>query len=191
MTDTRVAGICGSLGDESTTRIAVRTALDGAAEAGAEIELIDLRHYDLPVFDPDLETPAAADRLSEQLATADSIVLGTPTYHGSYSSPLKNALDYCGFDEFEHKTIGLIAVAGGRYPIPPLNHLREVCRSLNAWVLPKQTAVPRASSKTRDGRITDDELRDRLRSLGENVTRYAGVGRDTRTMPAGENVGAE
>jgi len=27
-------------------------------------------------------------------------------YHGSYSSTLKTALDYCGFEEFEDKTVG-------------------------------------------------------------------------------------
>jgi len=39
----RVAGICGSLRRESYTRMALRVALRGAEEAGAEAQLIDLR----------------------------------------------------------------------------------------------------------------------------------------------------
>lgn len=191
MTGIHVVGISGSLSDESATRVAVETALQGAESTGATTELIDLRHYDLPVFDPDEDTPTDAERLTERIESADAILLGTPTYHGSFSGSLKNTIDYCGFDEFEHKTVGLIAVAGGRFPIPPLNHLREVCRSLNAWVLPRQTAVPQASSNIESGKLTDGELVSRLRSLGEDSVTYAGVGTDERTMPAGENVGAE
>lgn len=191
MTEPRVVAVSGSLGDESTTRVALSTALAGAASAGADTAMVDLREYDLPVFDPDLDTPAEATRLAEEIAAADAILLGTPNYHGSYSAPLKNALDYCGFDEFEHKTVGLVTVAGGGYPIPPLDHLRAVCRSLNAWVLPRQTAIPRASSRIENGRVTDEEIEERLHRLGVDAVRYAGIGLADRSIPADENVGAE
>lgn len=191
MTDTHVAGVCGSLGDESATRVALQAALDGAVAAGATVDLVDLRHLELPVFDPDADEPPGATRLRDTLMAADAIILATPTYHGSYSSALKSALDHSGFDEFEHKTVGLVAVGGGRFPIPPLNHLREVCGSLDAWVLPRQVAIPRASSKVADGRLTDEELLDKLHALGADATAFAGVGRDRRSMPASENVGAE
>jgi multimeric flavodoxin WrbA len=41
----RLVAICGSLREESKTRIALRTALDAAADAGAETTLVDLREY--------------------------------------------------------------------------------------------------------------------------------------------------
>jgi NAD(P)H-dependent FMN reductase len=65
-------------------------------------------------------------------------------YHGSYSGVLKNAMDYCGFDEFEDTTVGLLAVSGGSFPTGALEHLRLVCRAVNAWVLPHQAAIPSA-----------------------------------------------
>jgi len=37
-------------------------------------------------------------------------------YHGPYSSPLKNALDYSGFDEFENTTAGLLGISRGKFP---------------------------------------------------------------------------
>jgi NAD(P)H-dependent FMN reductase len=49
-----VIGISGSLRDDSGTRIAVQRALDSAAGAGATTEHIDLRRWDLPLFDPDV-----------------------------------------------------------------------------------------------------------------------------------------
>jgi len=51
--DVRLVAICGSLREESKTRIALRTALDAAADAGAETTLVDLREYDLPPIDAD------------------------------------------------------------------------------------------------------------------------------------------
>ena len=43
----RVVGICGSLRKQSYTRMALKVALRGAEEAGAETRLIDLREYQL------------------------------------------------------------------------------------------------------------------------------------------------
>ena len=47
----RVAGICGSLRGGSYTRLALAVALKGAADAGAETQLIDLRDYQLAFCD--------------------------------------------------------------------------------------------------------------------------------------------
>ena len=46
-----VSGICGSLREGSYTRMALNIALLGAKDAGAKINLIDLRKYDLPLMD--------------------------------------------------------------------------------------------------------------------------------------------
>ncbi|PSQ35303.1 FMN reductase, partial [Halobacteriales archaeon SW_10_66_29] len=146
-----VAGVCGSLRDASYTRIALDHALQAAEDCGAPTTLVDLRGYDLPVFDTDHREAGDAARLQEDIQRADSVLLGSPMYHGSYAAPLKNALDYCGFDEFENTTVGLLAVAGGSFPTMTLEHLRSVCRALNAWVLPHQAAIPTASEKFENG----------------------------------------
>jgi NAD(P)H-dependent FMN reductase len=122
---------------------------------------------------------------------ADSILLGTPVYHGSYSAPLKNALDYCGFDEFEKKTVGLLCVAGGSFPITALDHLRSVCRSLDCWVVPHQAAIPRASSAFRGDELTDDSVRRRVTTLGKEAVQYAGITPDPASLESEENVGAD
>jgi NAD(P)H-dependent FMN reductase len=188
--DVHVAGVCGSLRAESCTRVAVETALDAAADAGATTELVDLREYELPVFDADAPDAGDAPALRQEIARADAIVLGTPMYHGSYSSPVKTALDYCGFDEFEDKTVGLLAIAGGSFPVTALDHLRSVCRALDAWVIPHQAAVPRASNAVADGHITDDGLAERVRTLGRQAVGYANIEPDPSSFESQENVGA-
>lgn len=191
MSETHVLAICGSRRDSSYTQKSLKVALDAAADAGANTELLDLREWELPVFDADAESAGDADAFRERIRGADSVLLGTPVYHGSFSAPLKNALDYCGFDEFEHTTIGLLAVAGGRFPITALEHLRTVGRSLDAWVIPHQVAIPRASSAYEDGELVDDELREWIGVLGREAVQYAHIEPDPASFESGENVGAD
>lgn len=185
-----VVAVCGSLRDASHTRDALRHALDAADELGAETDLLDLREFDMPVFDADDREPGDVPELKRRVREADAVLLGTPMYHGSYASPLKTALDYCGFDEFEGKTVGLLAVSGGSFPVTALEHLRSVCRAVDAWVLPHQAALPRASDKFVDGELTDEGLADRVATLGERAVQYANIEADPHTFESEENVGA-
>jgi len=189
--DTHVAAVGGSLREVSYTRLAAREVLDAAAARGATTDLIDLRELDLPVFDGDERDAGDADELTRRVRAADSVLLATPVYHGSYSSVLKNALDYCGFDEFENTTVGLLAVSGGAFPSPALDHLRIVGRAVNAWVIPHQVGLPRASRQFEDGVLVDESLRDRVDTLGERLVQYADIDPDPKTLEATENVGAD
>ncbi|WP_436902134.1 NADPH-dependent FMN reductase [Halovenus halobia] len=188
---THVAGLCGSLRDASYTRVALGHALDEAAAVGATTTLIDLREYELPVFDPDDRDAGDADRLQKALRDADSIILGSPMYHGSYSGVLKNALDYSGFDEFESTTVGLLGIAGGGFPTGTVEHLRSVCRALNAWVLPHQAVVPNASSQFEDGEFVDEKMAERVAVLGQRTVEYANIEPDPPSFRSSENVGGE
>ena len=112
-----VVAATGSLREESFTRLVLRHASNAAESVGASTELIDLRKLEIPLFDADDDEAGDAPHLMHCIREADSILLGASMYHGSYSSVLRTALDYCGFGEFENKTIGILAVFGGNFPI--------------------------------------------------------------------------
>ena len=188
-TDITVVGISGSRRSGSHTKTAVNTALATSESAGAQTELIDLRTTEVPPLDPDIEDPGDVAAITRRLRNADGIILGTPMYHGSYSGVLKNTIDHCGFDEFSDKTVGLLAVSGGRFPVSALEHLRSVCRSLNAWVLPYEAAVPQADSAVADGTITDEKLAERVERLGHRVVEYAVITPHQESFEGDENVG--
>jgi NAD(P)H-dependent FMN reductase len=190
MSQPHIVGVVGSLRDGSYTRVGVQRALTAASSAGANTEMLDLRELELPVFDADDRTTGDAEELTRTIREADALVLGTPVYHGSYSSVLKNALDYCGFDEFENKTVGLLAVAGGGFPITALDHLRSVCRALNCWVIPHQAAIPNAREHVSDGEIANDDIADRIERLGTEAVHYANIEPDPACLESTENVGA-
>jgi len=170
-----VVALCGSQRDESNTRQALERVLTAAEAQGATTELVDPAALELPVFDPDRTDAGDAPELRRRIRSADAVVLGSPMYHGSYASPLKTALDYCGFDEFDGTTVGLLVVSGGGFPTPALEHLRSVARAFDAWVLPHQVAIPNAHSAFEDGQLIDEDLAERIETLGTDLVAYAGV----------------
>lgn len=173
----RVVALCGSLRDESRTRIVVREVLDATREAGGKTDLLDLRSFRLPGVKSSPDAPTDADRLRRKVDDAHAVLLATPNYHGSYSGTLKTALDYCGREEFEGTTVGLLEVAAGSRSGSALVHLRTVSRTLHAWTLPTEVAVPDSHSLIADDGIEDDQLHQRVRRLGRALAEYANVAR--------------
>jgi NAD(P)H-dependent FMN reductase len=171
----RVAGLSGSRRRGSYTRMAVETALRGAAEAGVDTRLIDLREYDLLFADGGKEVTPHVEQLRREIREADGVILGTPEYHGSFSGVLKNALDLMGFDEFEGKMLGLVGVSGGAMgAFAALNSLRDIGRALHAWVVPEQASVPEAWKVfDESGQIKNKALEARLLEVGRQVARFA------------------
>lgn len=172
----RVIGICGSLRPGSYTRMALEVATQGAQELGAQTRILDLQDYDL-VFSDGRKTPypEGVQRLRSDVRAADGIIIGTPEYHAGMSGVLKNALDLMGFDEFGGKMLGLIGVSGGTMgAVNALNSLRAVGRSVHAWVIPHQVAIPQAWKVFDEvGNLIDDEYRQRLLEVGRQVARFA------------------
>ena len=71
----RVVGLGGSLRAGSTSRAALRTALEGAASAGAKTHLLDLRELDLPLYNPENDEPTAqAARVIESCYAAEALI---------------------------------------------------------------------------------------------------------------------
>jgi len=170
---TRIVAISGSRRDGSTTRAALRVALDAAADAGAETHLIDLGAVDLPLYHPDEETQGDSERLTRLVREADGVLAGSPVYRGSYSSTFKNFHDFCGADEYANTAVGLLATAGGGSYGGTLEHLRSTFRNVHAWTVPHEVGISGASSVVGADGIRDDNLRERTEKLGRVVVAHA------------------
>lgn len=177
MSSPSIVGLCGSLRDHSTTRTALRHTLEAAEDAGANTTLIDTRTADLPVYDGDEPEAGDALEIRDRVRQADGLILATPVYHATIASPLKVALDYCRRADLEDTTVGLLCTAGGRFYGPVFSHLRSIVQVLDGWALPEQVAIPNAGSAISGDTITDDELADRLVTLGEAIVAYARIDR--------------
>jgi FMN reductase len=176
-----IVGLGGSLAEVSTSRAALQLSLDGAAGAGAETMLLDLRELELPLYDPDDDQPtAAAARLLESCYAADGMLWSSPLYQGTISGAFKNALDWLhllgGRDPaFLHdKVIGLISAAGGTQGLQAINTMEFSTRALRAWAVPYVVPVAAAARVfDKDGRVHDAAVELQLRTLGGEVVRVA------------------
>ena len=174
----RVVGLCGSIRPGSYTHMALRIALQGAQDVGAETQLITLRDYQLIFCDgkeDESKYPDDVFRLREEVGSAQGIILGTPEYHGGFSGVLKNALDLMGFSELEGKMIGLIGVSGGALGAAnALSSLRTIGRAVHAWLVPEQAMIPEAyKAFDKDGNLKDKDLENRVKKVGQQVARFA------------------
>ena len=177
----KIVGLGGSLARVSKSRAALQLALEGAASAGAETTLLDLRELALPMYDPDDDEPgAAADRLIETCYSADGMLWSSPMYQGTISGAFKNALDWLhvlGAREppFLHdKVIGLISAAGGTQGLQAINTMEFATRALRAWDVPYVVPVAAAARVfDEDGRVHDEAVEVQLRTLGGEVVRVA------------------
>ena len=178
----RIVGLGGSLRAYSRSRAALAVALDGAAAAGADVELLDLRLLELPMFNPELEAnaPATVRTLLETCYEADGMLWSSPMYNGSVSGSFKNAIDWLHMlgsrdPAYLHdKVVGLISAAGGIQGLQVINTMDFSARSLRAWAVPYAVPVSGATITFGDsGEVEDELIAEQLRSLGAEVVRVA------------------
>jgi FMN reductase len=199
-----IIGLGGSLARDSRSRAALEVALEGAANAGARTQLLDLRELRLPMFSPEDVPTHAVDELIETCHAADGMLWSSPLYQGSISGALKNALDWLRLLQdreppFLHdKVVGLISAAGGTQGLQAINTMEFVTRALRAWAVPY--VVPVASAARvfdQAGEIQDQAVESQLRMLGSEVVRVAerfvaddSLHRATECQQAAERVAA-
>jgi FMN reductase len=177
----RIVGLGGSLASISRSRAALETALEGAATAGAETELLDIRQLGLPMYNPDDDEPTEdASRLIEACYAADGMLWSSPVYQGTISGAFKNALDWLHMlgerdPPFLHdKVIGLISAAGGTQGLQAINTMEFSVRALRGWAVPYVVPVA-AAARVFDpgGQIQDQAIELQLEALGAEVVRVA------------------
>ena len=65
----------------------------------AEVEVLDLNDYELPLFSVDIEKelgqPALAQAFIAKLGSADALVISFAEHNGNYSAAWKNLFDWC------------------------------------------------------------------------------------------------
>src|SRR5262245_13169096 len=94
-TPLQVLAVVGSLNRTSVTRIVIQTIADKLRAQGCSVDVLDFQDEPLALYNPDSAYESAAYApLRERVERADVCVLGTPDYHGSMSSAIKNFLDH-------------------------------------------------------------------------------------------------
>ena len=184
----RVLAVIGSLNESSVTRVAVEQLAGQLRAAGCAVDVLDLQREPLPLYAPDTaeDQPHFAP-LQARVERADVFILGTPDYHGSISSAMKNFLDH-----FWHEFAGKLfcpVVASHEKGLTVIDQLRTIARQCYAWALPYGVSFAEKSDLA-DGRIVSDSLKKRLAMLVRDVQVYGALlSRQRRADLAGTEPG--
>ncbi len=88
--------------------------------SNATVELLDLNHYEMPIYSVDREKedgiPALAQEFYAKIGSADLIVISMAEHNGAYSSAFKNILDWSSrinAKTFQQKPMLLLATSPG------------------------------------------------------------------------------
>ncbi|MFZ6657062.1 NADPH-dependent FMN reductase [Undibacterium sp. TJN19] len=86
----------------------------------AEVELLDLNDYELPLFSADREAelgkPALAQAFLDKIAASDAIIISFAEHNGSYSAAYKNLFDWCSRANqkvFQGKPVVMLSTSPG------------------------------------------------------------------------------
>lgn len=163
----------------SARRLSFNTGLlHAAAELLPAATTLTIAEYtDLPFFNEDLEQaegfPASVQRLRDQIAAADALLIATPEYNHSVPALLKNAIDWvsrpgpAGEQPFAGRPLAMMGASPSLFGTARAQlHLRQIASALDLLTLNKpELLVMRASQKFSDGRLTDAPTRARVGEL--------------------------
>ena len=146
-----------------------------AGQHGLDVEIGELRDFDMPLYDGDLEAssgvPAGAQALGAKIAAVDGLLVASPEYNFSIPGVLKNAIDWLSRMNpmpLRGKRAFLLSaspslVGGNR----GLWALRVPLETLGVHVFPEMYSLASAHEKLGEDDITDPLLAKLLDGMVE------------------------
>lgn len=149
--------LSGSTRKDSVNTKVAKLAFQYAQEMGADAKYIDLKDYDMPLYNGDLEEekglPENAKRLKKEFIDCKGFFISAPEYNSSLTPLLKNTLDWISRPEpnvpdliaFKGKYAALGAASPGALGgLRGLVTLRMMLGNIGVLVLPNQFTLPNA-----------------------------------------------
>ncbi len=176
-----ILGIGGTTRAGSVTERALAVSLRAATAEGAETVMIAGPDLILPMYSPgEVERTPQARRLVDALRACSGLIIASPSYHGSISGLVKNALDYVEDLRTEPRVyldgvaVGLISCAGGWQGAgQTLAALRSIVHALRGWPTPLgaalNTSIPLFEE---NGECLDLSSRFQLETVGRQVVEF-------------------
>ncbi len=179
---TTIIGLSGSLRRGSYNTALLRTAAE-LAPTDCAIEIATIA--EIPLYNGDVESekgiPQPVAALKDRIAAADGVLLVTPEYNNSIPGVFKNAIDWLSRPAsdishvFGNKAVGLMgATPGGGGTLLSQNAWLAVLRILGTRPFFGKSLYISGAAKVFDatGRLTDKELRERLRVYMEQFAAF-------------------
>ncbi len=191
----KIIVFAGSVRTGSYNRQLAEAAVSQLAQSGAEVTLISLADYPLPIFDEDLKNeeglPDEAVKLSRLFQAHDGAFIACPEYNSSITPLLKNVLDWVSVTKtdgnvqltpYQGLVVALGSASNGAFGgVRGLYHVRSVLMNVGAQIVTEQCAISGAREAFDDNGMPKNErqlklLQKACRALLEQVTEGRGRG---------------
>jgi NAD(P)H-dependent FMN reductase len=178
----RILAFAGSARRDSLNCKFLAVAVAAARAAGAEVTLVDLNEYELPLYHGDLEDasgmPANATKLIALIAKHDGLLIASPEYNGAFTPLLKNTIDWCtrsDDDVFGSKVVAVISASPGPFGgVRSLVMAQQLLLKLGCHIVAGQTALPNASKAFDEaGKLTDARAEKSVTALMSSLVATA------------------
>lgn len=132
------------------------------------VQVLDLAAYQFPIMEEVLHKhpnpPGGLDDFAEQIRRSDAHLLLSPEYNGSYTSALKNAVDYLREQEFARKVIGVVSVSTGALGgIRGALAMQQLVLGMSGFPIPQMLTVPQVAQKLDEaGAVLDPAFQQRI-----------------------------
>ena len=169
----RIIAFSGSNSEHSINQQLVVVAAD--LIEGADVEVINLRDFDAPLYGIDREQeegfPSSMVSLHKKFDEADGFLVATPEHNGSMPAVLKNTIDWLSRMEgkvFREKpTVFLSTSPGPRGAISALDHLVTIMPYRGAEVV-GHYSLPSFGENYSNGKLSDDH-ESKLKEVVNNL----------------------
>jgi FAD reductase [NAD(P)H] len=163
----KILGISGTI-TGSKTSIVINKVIEEIKKLNpeAETEILDLKEFNVQFCDgrPPNDYTGDTKKVIDIISSADSYVIGTPIFQGSFSGALKNLIDLVPPVEFKNKVMGFVATGGNhQHYLVIENQLKPIASYLNAYVTPSFVFAHNEHFSNQN-EIKDQEL---LKQIGE------------------------
>lgn len=183
MSTARILAFAGSTRKHSWNRKVLEVAAGGARDAGAEVMLVNLADYPMPLYNADWHqengVPESTRELRKLMMAANGVLIASPEYNASITPLLKNTIDWLsqevdgesGSAPFTGKIGGLMGASNGAFgTIRALPHVSYILSNLGVFMLPVVAVPGVASAFDANGAMSNERAKKMLTGLGERLT---------------------
>jgi chromate reductase, NAD(P)H dehydrogenase (quinone) len=180
----RIVGISGSLRLGSFNTSLLRAAVE-AAPQGVTLDARTI--HGIPLYDADIENgpgiPEAVQKLKDDVASSDGLLLVTPEYNNSIPGVFKNAIDWLSRPDadiarvFRGRPVAIIGASPGRFGTTlSQSAWLPVIRTLGMrpWFDERLLVFEAGKMFDETGRLTDARTRERLVKFIEGFCAFVG-----------------
>lgn len=185
MAKPKILAFAGSTRTDSFNKKLIKIAAAGAREGGVDVTPIDLRDFQMPLYDGDLEQkeglPPNARKIKDLMLSHQGFLISSPEYNSSISGVLKNTIDWASRPSegeaylacFQGKVAGIMSASpGGLGGLRGLVHVRSILENIGVLVIPDQMAIAKAHEAfDTDSTLKDKKQEAQVKKIGENVAK--------------------